>query len=227
MIISVKSDLRASFGPARDQGSRPTCLAFAMSDAHAVARADLSPLSSEFAYFHAQRRASRPPSVGATLPAMLSAIREDGQPLETGWPYLTSVPADLTRWTPPATAKPVFRRAGASGTDKIEDIIAALGQGKPVVTLMRLSESFFRIDATAIVDEQPGEKPNFSQRHAVVAVGYGELNGQRVVLMRNSWGLKWGVNGYGWITEKYLQPRVIRLVTLQEDLSVSPGSLAA
>jgi hypothetical protein len=227
MTINVKSDLRASFGPARDQGNRPTCLSFAMSDAHAAARDDLSPLSCEFAYFHAQRRANRPPSVGATLSAMLSAIREDGQPFETGWPYLTAVPADLTTWTPPATAKPVFRRAGVSGSDKIEDIIAELGQGKPVVTLMRLSESFFRIDATAIVDEQPGEKPSFSMRHAVIAVGYGELNGQRVVLMRNSWGLKWGSNGYGWITEKYLQPRVIRLVTLQEDLSVSPSPLAA
>lgn len=227
MTIDVKSDLRASFGPARDQGKRPTCLAFAMSDAHAAARGDLSPLSCEFAYFHAQRRANRPPSVGATLPSMLSAIREEGQPLETGWPYLAAVPSDLRRWTPPASARPVFKRAGASGSDKIDDIIAALVQGRPVITLMRLSESFFRINATAIVDEQPGEKPDFTLRHAVIAVGYGELNGQRVVLVRNSWGANWGRNGYGWITEKYLLPRVFGLATLEEDLSVSPSSVAA
>ena len=35
--ITVRHDLRGRFGPARDQGGRETCLAFAMSDAHAAA----------------------------------------------------------------------------------------------------------------------------------------------------------------------------------------------
>ena len=38
--ITVRHDLRGQFGPARDQEGRETCLAFAMSDAHAAARAD-------------------------------------------------------------------------------------------------------------------------------------------------------------------------------------------
>ena len=36
--ITVRQDLRDRFGPARDQGARATCLAFAMSDTHAAMR---------------------------------------------------------------------------------------------------------------------------------------------------------------------------------------------
>ena len=39
MPVTVKTDLRARVGAARDQGQRPTCLAFAASDAHGVSKA--------------------------------------------------------------------------------------------------------------------------------------------------------------------------------------------
>ena len=42
--ITVSVDLRALFGPARDQGPRPTCLAFAASDAHAALAMGWAPL---------------------------------------------------------------------------------------------------------------------------------------------------------------------------------------
>jgi len=43
--ITVSVDLRPQFGPVRDQGDRPTCLAFAASDAHAGLRDPWEPLS--------------------------------------------------------------------------------------------------------------------------------------------------------------------------------------
>ena len=82
MPVQILCDLRSLFGDARDQDQRPTCLAFAASDAHAALRSPWRPLSVEFAFYHAQRRAGRTPHVGATLPAMLEALREDGQPIE-------------------------------------------------------------------------------------------------------------------------------------------------
>src|ERR1700724_2612499 len=98
----VLCDLRSRFGSARDQDQRPTCLAFAASDAHAALRSPWAPLSAEYAFYHAQRRAARTPHVGATLPAMLDAVREDGQPVEAGWPYLVTVPTD---WKPAASPR--------------------------------------------------------------------------------------------------------------------------
>ena len=34
----------------------------------------------EYAFYQAQRRSNRPPKVGARLPDMLDALRDDGQP---------------------------------------------------------------------------------------------------------------------------------------------------
>lgn len=99
--ITISVDLRASFGAARNQGSRPTCLAFAASDAHAALREGWVPLSCEYAFFQAQRHAGRMPSTGALLSSMLEALRKNGQPQESGWPYLSATPADPASWLPP------------------------------------------------------------------------------------------------------------------------------
>jgi hypothetical protein len=158
---------------------------------------------------------------------MLEALRHDGQPSETGWAYLDSLPADLTLYEPPAGISPIYRRAGESGGDTVKAIIDELDAGRPVLTLLRLSSSFDWVKANGIVDPGPTEAPDYFRRHAVIAVGYGDLQGQRVVLVRNSWGDGWGASGYGWLTEKFLLPRVFRLAILKEDLSASSHSHAA
>ena len=72
-VIAAAVDLRSLFGPVGDQGPRPTCLAFAASDVHAALRSGWVPLSREYAFYQAQRRAVRPPSRGALLSSMLDA----------------------------------------------------------------------------------------------------------------------------------------------------------
>jgi hypothetical protein len=95
MAIQITKDLRGSFGPARDQSARPTCMAFAASDAHAAARPGWAPLSVEWAYYHAVQRDGGLPHQGATMPAMLTSIREDGQSHEADWPYAPFPVMDL------------------------------------------------------------------------------------------------------------------------------------
>jgi Papain family cysteine protease len=227
MTVKIKKDLRHLFGPVRDQGQRPTCLAFAASDTHAALRGAWEPLSCEYIFFHAQRRAGRTAKDGATLPSMLQALRQDGQPHEAGWPYLLTLPADLSQWRPPASAAPLYRRAGDPGADTVDAVIAELDRNRPVLTLITLSRSFDWIGADGIVDPGPTEQPEYLRRHAVVAVGHGEAKGQRAVLIRNSWGSGWGHSGYGWLTEKFLVPRVFRIAILKEDIGVSCSKAAA
>lgn len=65
MTIQVVTDLRPRFGPARDQGPRPTCLAFATSDLHAAIRSPTwAPLCCEYVFYHAQTRDGRSPNSG-------------------------------------------------------------------------------------------------------------------------------------------------------------------
>jgi len=88
MSVDILRDLRSEFGPARDQDQRPTCSAFAASDTHAGLRSGWDPLSAEWAYYHAVRRDGGKPDDGATLGSMLKALELDGQPHESGWPYI-------------------------------------------------------------------------------------------------------------------------------------------
>jgi hypothetical protein len=84
MPVDILRDLRTEFGEARDQDARPTCMAFAASDAHAGLRTGWDPLSAEWAYYYAVRRDGGKPEDGATLGSMLKALEMDGQPPEAG-----------------------------------------------------------------------------------------------------------------------------------------------
>jgi len=225
--IVVLVDLRAGFGSARNQGPRPTCMAFAASDAHAGLRNGWVPLSCEYAFYQAQRRAGRPPSTGALLSSLLDALREDGQPEEKGWPYLVATPSDITSWTPPAEVGALFGRNGQTVVHGLDELIRELDQGRPVIILLMLSRAFYARHPRGVVDPAADEQPEPQRRHAVVAVGHGTVDGQRAVLVRNSWGSTWGDAGYGWLTERFLAPRIFAAALLLEEVDVSARSPAA
>jgi hypothetical protein len=198
-----------------------------MSDLHAAVRKTKSLLSVEYIFYRAQRRASRPPDTGATVADILATLREDGQPLEVKWPYLLSLPTDLSQWIPPSDIAPLFRRAGATCNESFPSIVREVDLGNPSVVMLRLSPSFYSTDSTGVVDQMPNESVDPFCRHAVVAVGTGKVGRKRAVLIRNSWGTAWGDHGYAWITEEYLQTRIFGMALLKEEIHVSSGSIAA
>lgn len=226
-MIEIHVDLRSMFGAVRDQGARPTCLAFAASDAHAGLRDGWIPLSCEFAFYQAQRRAGRPPTRGALLSAMLEALRHHGQPAEQGWPYLEAVPDDHQLWQPPTSVGARYGRDGATGGQELTRVIASLDQQRPVMMLTMLSHSFFLPTGDGVVDPANDEQPEPSQRHAIVAVGHGKVDGATSILIRNSWGPTWGVDGHAWLTERFLAPRLFATANLMEEVDVSSSAVAA
>jgi hypothetical protein len=205
-MIKSLVDLRGNFGPARDQNMRPTCLAFAASDAHAAARPGWEPLSTEWAYYHAVKRDGGHPDEGATLGGMLAAVKLDGQPVEAEWPYIKAPFRDIKSWKPPGPVNALFYRDHGVCAVAVQDVIGQLDAGCPVLITMTLSNAFYRPSPEGVVDRVEPIDPK--RRHAVVAVGHGERHSSKFVLIRNSWGEAWGLRGYAWVSVGYLRPRL-------------------
>ena len=211
--ITVCHDLRSRFGPARDQGGRETCLAFAMSDAHAAAiGSPWSPLSCEYLFWHAKQRDKSPAHEGTSVAAIGHALENKGQPVESDWPYLPTLPTDLTTWTPPANIGALFRRKSQPGRMAFKEVWDSIEAASPAMIAMALSGAFFTPDSEGVIDTD--EPPDPDIRHAVLAVATGEIGKRKLVLVRNSWSHSWGLSGYAWVSERYLIPRVLFTVIL-------------
>jgi Papain family cysteine protease len=158
---------------------------------------------------------------------MLEALCEDGQPGEAGWPYLPATPADTSTWAPPAEVGALFGRNGQRSVHSLDRVTGELDRGRPVILLLMLSRAFYARHPRGVVDPDDNEMPEPQRRHAVVAVGHGAVDAQRAILVRNSWGPTWGDGGYGWLTERFLSPRIFAAATLLEEVDVSSRSTAA
>lgn len=213
MSVLPVVDLRPKFGPARYQGSRPTCLAFAMSDAHAEVRGlPYEELSAEFIFYHAARRAAVfNPHVGITVDNGLIALKNDGQPLESGWPYLPRIPLDLTSYAPPAGSGDVFKRDSTFGVHG--DLLTTLDSGRSVLTAMTITTDFHYAVRGQVI--RANSNSQFAGYHAVLLVGYGHENNETVYLIRNSWGTKWCEAGHAWLAEDYLTRRLHSVVVMR------------
>jgi hypothetical protein len=159
--------------------------------------------------------------------AALDTLREDGQPEESGWPYLASLPAIIATWVPPGSIGQVYGRNGQNETPDLTQIIPWIELDRPVIALMMLSSSFYGPSPEGVVEPAAGEQPEPARRHAIIACGHGTVDGQRALLVRNSWGPRWGQDGYAWLTEKFLESRLYGAAILLEDVNVSAHKAAA
>ncbi len=205
--LTIAVDLRPGFGAVRFQGDRPTCTAFAASDCHGYALGPGSDeLSPEYAFFHGvERTAAKDRTEGLNLGAISSAIEYDGQPAETGWPYILDLLPD-DDWSPPADPGPIHRRRLERISCDLGSVREELGEGRPVVLLTDITRSFYEPVPGTIINPPASERREIT--HAVIAVGFGYLDAAACYLIRNSWGAGWGTNGYVWLHRDYLGPRL-------------------
>lgn len=200
-MIQAIRDLRPALLAVRSQGNRPTCLAFATSAANEnLTRVD-EYLSVEYLYFHAVARTpGASPHAGTTMEAAAEALLHDGQPVETHWPYLDATPVG---WAPPTLSTQPFRGTLRVGRLSFDEMVAELDAERPVVLGLLISDAFYMPDPEGRVVPDAGDIVRGG--HALLAIGHGADRDGQFLLVRNSWGTDWGINGHAWLRQDYVE----------------------
>lgn len=141
---------------------------------------------------------------GASVRDCMRAMNKQGVPNEALWPYDTTKFKDK----PPKSvyvdgAKHRVTRFEAVDHTKPNLLKHALATGKPVVFGFTVYESFegAEVAKTGIVP-MPGAKESALGGHCVLLVGYDDE--RSVWIVRNSWGPRWGDNGYCYFNYNHL-----------------------
>lgn len=210
-------DLRATLGPAKDQGPRGTCVAFAVTSAHELARASqqgsdarVTPpedLSEEMLNWGCKETDGDRAS-GTSFTSAAAALRRRGQPVEHLWPYDPSRDEGAASYRPPGGAldpaachTATLRRVGV----RIDDLRRYLATGHAIALGIPLCAGFYAPRAGHV--GMPAPQDVIWEGHAVVVVGYADRPqpGGGEFTIRNSWGSGWGDGGYGYLPYDYVE----------------------
>lgn len=206
-MIKAHVDHSNTFGPIRDQGRRPTCMAIAASDAHGRHVPPGKHMSAEYAFYYAaQYQKPRVHFSGIHPPAMYRAIELDGQPEEMMYPYQEHLSRYASLSIPQVAHNASIYRKTATVL-AIDDLKTCLSAGCTPVLHLHVTDGFRSINQNGGILEYAANDPIIAN-HAVIAVGLGRSpKGEEYVKVRNSWGTGWGIKGYGWLSEVYVKQR--------------------
>ena len=238
---------------AKNQGPRPSCAVFALVSALELQNARLTGRPEHFseqylvwATAKLLHRAPRLPAAdpagpadgpapapdpdeadeGFTLEEVVAALRVYGIPSQASLPYRFSgagadPPPDVIAQARRQRLVTVLALPGPDRAAQLANLVQALDAGFPVA--IGLQWPSFRALRTAYLSAQ---QPRADGGHAVAIVGYENRTGalpDTVFIFKNSWGVKWGAAGYGFVTYAYLE----RCLLASALLEVAPAAQAS
>lgn len=163
--------------------------------------------SAQYNYVRSRQLEGTFPGASTTGTWVVTSLRVRkgwGAPPEEAWPY------DGYRWPPEAEPPGIdriakARRIFAYGRARdITEFRRLLASGGPIVAAFEIDESWGSAKNGRIDD--PRKYPP-SKSHAIRIIGYDDA--ESVFHFANSWGVRWGDDGYGCLPYSYLDQRLL------------------
>ena len=219
-------DLREWCSPVEDQGNIGSCTAHAgvgiieYYERKSFGRhIDASRL---FLYKVTRNLMKMEGDTGAFLRTTMGAMVLFGVPPEEYWPYNDDgkefdqePPAFCYAFAQNYQTVKYFRHdpPGTTGNTILNKVKTYLDSGHPAMLGFTVYSSIEQADETGRIPF-PSPKEKIEGGHAIVAMGYddkmkiknkyGKIETTGAFCIRNSWGRKWGEDGYGWLPYEYV-----------------------
>lgn len=214
-------------GPIKDQGSRGSCVAHtivAMLECMEHLKSGQRViLSEQFLYWFCKASDGFPDDEGTLQRIAVPLAVAHGVCLNSIWPYdPTPVPGNVGQGPPPVSLDMLFDRGGEHKPTRgeildptsIEGICLKLDAGRPVGVSVPVYPDWFMASVERlghIPMPAPGQIPEGG--HAMCVIGYGhdsDFLGGGYLVVRNSWGIDWAVDGpfgqgYGTLPFSYIR----------------------
>jgi C1A family cysteine protease len=191
-VLPSMVDLRKLCSTIKDQGQRGTCTCEGLGGVMEFGRKPKITMSVLFPYYNSGLAEGDTGDVGREPRDVLKSALHDGVCLSKYWPYSRSIGVKPSTT---AYAHASYKIQAYHALAGLQDIKAVLAGGQPVYVGFVVYSSFEGEDVakTGIMPmPKPGEE--VLGGHAVVIVGYDDS--RQWLIVRNSWGSKWGVKGY-------------------------------
>ena len=199
-------DLRPSFTDVKNQGTVGSCAHFAITAIYEYLlkknKAENPDLSERFVYYQTNVETQKKED-GSSIKEVIDTIARTGICNESDCPY--DIDKMSERPSEEAYSKAQMHKIVEAKMVNVNhhDITAALSQGYPLAVSLNLFNSFGTgykgYEFLPSKEEMEAGEP---AHHAMVIVGYNEE--EHVYIVRNSWGTKFGDNGYCYMPFSYI-----------------------
>lgn len=204
----AKADLRPFFTPIKNQGTLGACSAFALVAIYEyILRKNQkqdADLSEAFVYYNVRRKENALGSdPGSSLYNVVLSMGSEGVCSETLCPY-TEDP-DMSQPDELAYEDALKRKIvkALNVRSDLAHIKAAVADGYPVAVSLKIFESFASESGFIPRPSDEEIENGKSGYHAMVVCGYSDE--EKVFIVRNSWGTKFGDRGYCYIPYSYFE----------------------